>query len=129
MKFQDAYNLAMEARSRAYAPYSRFQVGAALKLRGVDQPVAGCNVENASYGGTICAERSAVVSAISQYGKRELEYILVLTGTTPASQPCAFCLGVLAEFAGPELPIILANEKGIDRVTALGDFLPTTFKL
>ncbi len=129
MKFQDAYNLAMEARSRAYAPYSHFQVGAALKLRGVDQPVAGCNVENASYGGTICAERSAVVSAISQYGKRELEYILVLTGTTPASQPCAFCLGVLAEFAGPELPIILANEKGIDRVTALGDFLPTTFKL
>lgn len=129
MDFRAAYKLALEARSRAYAPYSHFHVGAALKLRGVDQLVSGCNVENASYGGTICAERSAVVSAISQYCKHELEYILVLTGTTPASQPCAFCLGVLAEFAGPELPIILANENGVDREVTLGDFLPTTFKI
>lgn len=129
MNYDEAFRVALEARSRAYAPYSGFYVGAALKLEGVNEPVPGCNVENASYGGTICAERSAVVSAVSRYGKRSFEYILVLTGTTPASQPCAFCLGVLAEFAGPGLPIILANEKGIDRVGKLGDFLPTTFKL
>lgn len=129
MDFTQAYRVALEAREKAYAPYSRFQVGAALKIQGIDSLIPGCNVENSSYGGTICAERSAVVSAISQYGKQPLEYILVVTGTTPASQPCAFCLGVLAEFAGPELPIILANTGGIEREARLGDFLPSTFRL
>lgn len=129
MDFSQAYRIALEARQRAYAPYSRFQVGAALKVQGVDLPVPGCNVENSSYGGTICAERAAVVSAVSQYGKRAFEYIVVVTGTAPASQPCAFCLGVLAEFAGPDLPIVLANEAGIDRVMTLGEFLPHPFKL
>lgn len=128
MDFSLAYHTALEARKRAYAPYSKFQVGAALKLQGIDEPVPGCNVENASYGGTICAERSAVVSALSRYGKKAFEYLVVVTGTTPASQPCAFCLGVLAEFAGPELPIALANEAGVERVLTLGEFLPHPFK-
>lgn len=128
MDFEKAYKVAVQARQRAYAPYSHFSVGAALKLQGVEDLIPGCNVENASYGGTICAERAAVVAAVSRYGKQPLEYILVVTGTSPASQPCAFCLGVLAEFAGPELPILLANEEGIDRQARLGDFLPSTFR-
>jgi len=124
-----AVAVATEARRHSYSPYSRFAVGAALKLKDRDIYVPGCNVENASFGGTICAERSAVVAAISQYGRVEFESITVVTDTLPPAYPCAFCRGVLSEFAGPDLAIYLATPKGLQVTTSLGEILPHPFKL
>jgi homotetrameric cytidine deaminase len=117
------------ARENSWSPYSKFAVGAALKVKGHDALVPGCNVENASYGGTICAERSAVVAAISQFGKVDFEFLVVVTATDPPAMPCAMCRGVLSEFCGPELVIHLANPDGIKNSVTLGDLLPYPFKL
>ena len=124
-----AVAVATEARRHSYSPYSHFAVGAALKLMGREVYVPGCNVENASFGGTICAERSAVVSALSQYGQVEFESVTVVTATDPPAYPCAFCRGVLSEFAGPELVVYLATPTGVKITTTLGDILPHPFKL
>ena len=124
-----AVALATEARTHSYSPYSHFKVGAALKLKGKDIYVPGCNVENASFGGTWCAERSAVVAAISLYGKVEFESITVVTDTDPPAYPCAFCRGVLSEFCEADLKIYLANPDGVKISTTLGEVLPHPFKL
>jgi homotetrameric cytidine deaminase len=124
-----AVAVATEARRHSHSPYSHFAVGAALKLKGKDIYVPGCNVENASFGGTICAERSAVVAAISQYGKVEFESVTVVTDTNPPAYPCAFCRGVLSEFCDGDLVIYLANPDGVKITTTLGEVLPHPFKL
>lgn len=124
-----AVAVATEARRHSYSPYSRFAVGAALKLKDRDVYVPGCNVENASFGGTICAERSAVVAAVSQYGAVEFESITVVTDTDPPAFPCAFCRGVLSELAGPDLAVYLATPDGVRTTTTLGALLPHPFKL
>ncbi len=99
---------ALEARERAYAPYSGFEVGAALLA--VDGRIfTGCNVENASYGLTMCAERVALFKAISE-GAREFTAIAVACGTSPCS-PCGACRQVLFEFA-PDLLVIMADAEG-----------------
>lgn len=121
--------VATEARRHSHSPYSKFAVGAALKLKGQDIYVPGCNVENASFGGTICAERSALVAAVSQYGKVEFESVTVVTETDPPAYPCAFCRGVLSEFCGPELVVYLATPAGVKITTTLGELLPHPFKL
>ncbi len=124
---EKTWELACEARRHSYSPYSRFAVGAALKVRQAGT-VLGCNVENASYGGTVCAERTAVFTAVAQ-GYRDFEHLVVVTETSPASPPCAFCLGVLAEFCSPDFPIYLANLNGIERSLTLGELLPYPFQL
>lgn len=124
-----AVAVATEARRHSYSPYSKFAVGAALKLKGKDIYVPGCNVENASFGGTICAERSAMVAAISLYGAVEFESVTVVTNTQPPAYPCAFCRGVLSEFCGPELMVYLATPEGVKITTTLGEILPHPFKL
>ncbi len=124
-----AVAVATEARRNSYSPYSHFAVGAALKLAGRDVYVPGCNVENASFGGTICAERSAVVAAVSLYGPVAFESITVVTDTDPPAFPCAFCRGVLSEFCGPDLIVYLATPEGVKTTTTLGAILPHPFKL
>lgn len=122
---------ARSARERAYAPYSGFKVGAALKLTGSEAIFGGCNVENASYGASVCAERTAVLSAVAQVGpdsvRGKVEHLVIVTDSDPPAVPCALCLQVLQEFCPPTLPIHLADLSGIRRSLTLGDLLPEPF--
>lgn len=117
---------ALDARRRAYAPYSKFLVGAALETAS-GKVFTGCNVENGSYGLTICAERTAATSAVAA-GEREFKRIaLALSG---AGTPCGACRQFLAEF-NPALPITIVDADAPDRIveTDLATLLPHGFRL
>ena len=121
---------AAEAVSRkAHAPYSKFRVGAAL-ITPTGEVFTGCNVENASYGLTICAERNAVFAAVAA-GFKEFSAIAVVSGKPPLPAPCGACRQVLAEFCGPELPVYAAVAGKLNKVKSftLGGLLPETFRL
>jgi cytidine deaminase len=115
------------ARSNAHAPYSRFAVGAAVESSD-GRVFAGANVENRSYGLALCAERAAVAAAVSA-GARELAAVAVVTDVEPPAVPCGLCRETLAEFCGPELPILLASVAGGRRVVRLGELVPEPFRL
>jgi homotetrameric cytidine deaminase len=127
-EIQNAWKEACAARSRAHAPYSRFQVGAALKLKGCPALISGCNVENASYGATVCAERVAFLSARAQAGAFEPEYLVLVTDTSPAVSPCALCLQVLSEFCHPDFPIYIGNLQGVQERVHFRDLLARPFE-
>ena len=114
---------ALDAQRNAYVPYSHYPVGAAL-LSTDGHIFTGCNVENASFGGTICAERTALVKAVSE-GAREFVAIAVITSN--GASPCGICRQVLNEFA-PNLAVIAADAQGqmIYQIT-LADLLPRSF--
>jgi len=118
---------ARAVRARAHAPYSRFQVGAAV-LDEKGRVHAGINVENASYGLTVCAERHAVAAAVAAGAKR-IRAVAVVTPTSPPGSPCGACRQVLAEFAPPEAPVLLASPGGAPEETTLGELLPRSFRL
>ena len=120
------WRAARRARENAYAPYSRYRVGASVKARGADEIYIGCNVENASYGATVCAERVAVFAMIAA-GGAEPEMMALVTDGDPPAVPCALCLQVLAEFGAPDLPIVLGTPEGIRETVALRDLLPRPF--
>ncbi len=124
-----AYETATKVRKNAHAPYSEFQVGAALKLRDHAELITGCNVENASYGGTICAERNAFFHAVAKYKTFDPEYIVIVTDSAPPAPPCGFCLQVMAEFCQPNFEVYLANLKGIQKKFLLKQLLPEPFHL
>ncbi|MGZ3721586.1 MAG: cytidine deaminase [Bdellovibrionales bacterium] len=125
---EKAYKKALSSRSHSHSPYSRFKVGAAVKVRGEDLPVGGCNVENASYGATICAERVALHAAVSLYGGISPEFIVVVTGEKKATVPCALCLQVMAEFCADDCEIYLGNEKEILKKYTMLELLPHPFR-
>jgi cytidine deaminase len=114
---------AWAARERAYAPYSGFAVGAAL-LCDDGQVVVGCNVECAAYSGTICAERTAIVSAVAR-GLRNFRAIAVVTEAEHLTTPCGACRQLMAELA-PHLQVIYANRSAVGRRT-VGELLPEMF--
>lgn len=114
---------ATAVRERAHAPYSGYLVGAAV-LTADGRVFAGCNVENASYGLSICAERSAVAAAVAA-GCRTFSAIAVVTASHPPATPCGACRQVLAEFG--DFPVILANVGGEWRTTTVGELLPAAF--
>jgi cytidine deaminase len=119
---------AMQAMKSAYAPYSRYPVGAAVMAE--DGSVyTGCNVENASYGLTLCAERNAVAAAVAA-GDRALVAVAVVAGGDAEPFPCGACRQVLAEFCAPECPVYVARSTDPDFVRQLtvGELLPHTFR-
>jgi len=116
--------LAREARERARAPYSRFKVGAALKTR-TGEIVTGCNIENASYGLTMCAERVAVFKAVSE-GLSDFDVVTVVADAKRLAPPCGPCRQILWEFCGDVL-VHMDNLRG-ERVTRrLAELLPLPF--
>ncbi len=115
---------ALEAREHAHAPYSHFAVGAALRATG-GTVFRGCNVENASYGATVCAERNAVAAAVVA-GHREFDLLAIATRTSPPSPPCGLCRQVLSEFS-PALKILLVNPEGEVIRARLDKLLPMSF--
>jgi cytidine deaminase len=124
-EFASLLELALTAQARARAPYSGFRVGAAV-LAGSGAMYPGCNVESASYGATICAERSAVVGAISA-GEMTIRACVVVTPTADPSSPCGICRQLLAEW-GPDVEIYAASSEGTGVYAArLSDLLPLAF--
>lgn len=125
MKEQDLMKKAIEARERAYVPYSNFKVGAAVLGRD-GQVYTGCNIENAAYGPTNCAERTAIFKAVSE-GVLDFSALAVVADTEDPVTPCGVCRQVMAEFFGPETPVFLGNLRGEISSTTLGDLLPGAF--
>ncbi len=119
---RELLSLAHEARRRAYAPYSHYQVGAALRTRS-GRVFSGCNVENAVYPLCTCAERTAVVKAVSE-GEQDIESIAVVTQN--GGPPCGSCRQILHEF-NPHLRVLLSDTEGHVRELDLADLLPDAF--
>ena len=115
---------ARDARTRAVAPYSNFKVGAAL-LTADGQIIKGCNVENASYGLTMCAERVALLKALSD-GHRQFTAIAVVADTDAPTPPCGPCRQLLWEYCG-DIPVLMANLTQTAGQHQLGDLLPLPF--
>jgi cytidine deaminase len=115
---------AKQARENAHAPFSDFRVGAAVRANS-GRVYAGCNIENASYSLTCCAERVAIFKALSE-GERGFEAIAVVTETDNLTPPCGACRKIIWEFCG-DVPVILANLKGKIEQESAGKLLPRPF--
>ena len=115
---------AKQARENAHAPYSNFRVGAALRSTS-GRIFSGCNVENASYGLTMCAERVAIFKAISE-GERGFSALAVVTDADSLTPPCGACRQLIWEFCG-DIPVTIANLKGQTDVMQMRDLFPRPF--
>ena len=125
MDKQQLINEAIKARENAYVPYSKFQVGAAL-LSKDGQVIRGCNIENASYGLTNCAERTALFKAYSD-GITEFTAVAVVADTDGPVAPCGACRQVLFELCGPNTVVYLSNLNGAIQETTVKELLPGAF--
>ena len=123
--YKELIRSAFQARKRAYTPYSRFQVGAALLAKN-GTVYQGCNIENASYGVTICAERVALFKAVSE-GKRSFSLLALTSDSEGITYPCGICRQALSEFA-PHLTIVCASKQLTDAKSySLDQLLPHSF--
>jgi cytidine deaminase len=121
---RDLVRIARRARARAHAPYSRFKVGAALRTDG-GEIVTGCNIENASYGLTLCAERVAVFKAVSE-GLKRFDAIAVVVDSPHLAAPCGPCRQILWEFCG-DIWVHMETLGGTRRTVRLAELLPFPF--
>lgn len=124
MKPENLIEAAKRARENAFAPFSNFKVGAALETKN-GKIYTGCNVENASYGLTVCAERVAIWKAVSE-GEREFAQIVVVADTIEPTPPCGACRQIIWEFCG-DVPIVLANLKDKTETFKMSELLPRAF--
>jgi cytidine deaminase len=117
---------ARAVRDNAHAPYSQFKVGAAIRTAS-GRVYAGCNVENAAYPEGTCAEAGAVAAMVAA-GEREIAEVAVIADAPEPVPPCGGCRQRLAEFAGPEVPVIMATVHGRTRTATVGELLPGAFR-
>ncbi|EJQ47782.1 cytidine deaminase [Bacillus wiedmannii] len=113
--------------SKAYIPYSKFPVGAALVTK-EGKIYTGCNIENASYGLCNCAERTAIFKAVSE-GERDFSYLVITGETDGPISPCGACRQVIAEFCEPKMPVLLMNVKGDEKEVTVEQLLPGAFSI
>lgn len=125
-KISELLNIADQVRENAYAPYSEYRVGCAVLLKD-GSIIKGINIENASYGATICAERSAMAQIITAGLQDTIEALAVVTQSSPPGSPCGICRQFLGEFLPPETPIILGNDNGESVLTTMKELLPMAF--
>ena len=118
---------ALKARENAYSPYSKFCVGAALLCKN-GNVYTGCNIENASYSATVCAERIAIGNAIA-HGDREFKAIIICSSSDDYCYPCGVCRQTLAEFCDIDFEIVLAKNESEYKVYKMSDLLPNAFEL
>ncbi len=119
---------ARAAMYNAYCPYSKFRVGAAVLSAATGRIYSGCNMENASFGATICAERNAITTAVTNEGAFGIDLVVISSQCLPPAQPCAVCLQVMSEFIRPETPVILVSEDGTTERYHYSDLLPHPFE-
>jgi homotetrameric cytidine deaminase len=146
-EIQLAYDLAVVGLHRAYAPYSNFRVGAAIKIKESSEVIYACNVENISWGATICAERNAINQAVARFAvatpKLErnkiaklsdvprpmtIEYVVVIADTPTPTMPCGMCLQCLNEFSLPDTKIYVGNLEKIFGQFTMKDLLPNPYQ-
>lgn len=120
-------SMALKAQQQAYVPYSHFHVGAAV-LADNGRIYTGCNIENASFGATICAERTAIAKAVSD-GARRILAVAVSSDSEGPTQPCGICRQVLSEFCSADMPLYLSNRNGEYKAFAFQELLPNQFVL
>jgi len=121
---KDLRDTAFAAMENAYAPYSRFRVGAAVRTT-TGEVIAGCNVENAAYGEALCAERVAIAAAVAR-GMKEFEEIAIASESDEPAAPCGSCRQTMSEFA-PDLKITSYSRNGKQVTWRLSDLLPEAF--
>jgi cytidine deaminase len=124
-KVQRAFEVAKETRKMSYSPYSKFKVGAGI-VTDSGKVFGGCNIENASYGGTVCAERVAILKAVSD-GAAKVRDVVVVTDAKEPAVPCALCLQTMAEFCEPSAMVWIADTREILLGLPFVDLLPKPF--
>jgi cytidine deaminase len=125
MDYKELISTALKFREKAYVPYSNFKVGAAV-ITEDDTIYGGCNIENASYGATNCAERTAIFKAVSE-GHRSIKAIAIIGDVSTYTYPCGICRQVMAEFADASIPVILIKNEDDYIVKTLEEVLPGAF--
>lgn len=124
MNDENLIEAAKKAREKAFAPYSKFKVGAAIGTKD-GKIYTGCNIENASYGLTICAERVAIFKALSE-GEKEFVNLAVVADTKDLTPPCGACRQIIWEFCG-DIPVAFSNLEGKTETLAMSELLPRAF--
>ena len=126
-EYKDIIDMAFKAMGNAYAPYSNYHVGACVKTKDGKYHI-GANIENASYGLTNCAERSALFNVFSQgYRKDDIESMALVTGGNTLGPPCGACRQVMIELLKRDTPIVVANKNNQAMVTTIEELLPYSF--
>lgn len=123
---KELVSIATDMLEMAYVPYSKFPVGAALLTKD-GQVYSGCNIENASYGLSNCAERTAFFKAVSE-GNKAFDYLVITGNTDEPISPCGACRQVMAEFCAPDMPVLLTNNLGKVKETTVKELLPGAFQ-